>query len=40
MIMQDYDALVEETKDAQAFLFPTLGETDKNVLDPKATTAN
>lgn len=40
LTMQDYDALVDETKDAQAFLFPTLGETDKNALDPKVTTAN
>jgi hypothetical protein len=38
--MRDYDALVEHTKDAQSYLFPTLSDTDKNEADPKAPTAN
>jgi hypothetical protein len=38
--MKDYDALVEETKDAQKYLFPNLSETDENEADPKAPTAN
>ena len=38
--MKDYDALVEETKDAQKFLFPNLADTDENEADPKAPTAN
>jgi hypothetical protein len=38
--MSDYDFLVEETKDAQKYLFPTLSETEQNEADPKAPTAN
>lgn len=38
--MADYDALVEATKDAQKFLFPSLGETVENEQDPKAPTDN
>lgn len=38
--MRDYDALVEHTKDAQSYLFPSLSETDKNEADPKAPTEN
>jgi hypothetical protein len=38
--MRDYDALVEETKEAQTYLFPTLADTPENEQDPKATTAN
>ena len=38
--MKDYDALVEETKDAQKYLFPNLAETDDNEADPKALTAD
>jgi len=38
MTMQDYDALVEATKDAQSYLFPTLAATEANEADPKAIT--
>lgn len=38
--MEDYDYLVEQTKDAQKALFPSLSPTDENEADPKATTAN
>lgn len=38
--MRDYDALVEATKDAQSYLFPSLAETTENETDPKATGAN
>jgi hypothetical protein len=38
--MKDYDFLVEQTKDAQQFLFPALSETEKNDSDPKALTEN
>jgi hypothetical protein len=38
--MKDYDALVDATKDAQKFLFPSLGETIENEDDPKAPTDN
>jgi hypothetical protein len=38
--MKDYDALVEATKDAQKFLFPSLSETVENEKDPKAPTDN
>lgn len=38
--MKDYDALVDETKDAQKFLFPSLGETIENEEDPKALSDN
>ena len=38
--MKDYDALVDETKDAQKYLFPNLSETDENEADPKALTAD
>jgi hypothetical protein len=36
----DYDALQEACQEAQQFLFPSLGKTDENEADPKATTAN
>jgi hypothetical protein len=38
--MKDYDALVDATKDAQKFLFPSLGETIENEADPKAPSDN
>jgi hypothetical protein len=38
--MKDYDALVDATKDAQKFLFPSLGETIENEEDPKAPSDN
>jgi hypothetical protein len=34
--MKDYDFLVEETKEAQKFLFPNLAETEETAQDPKA----
>ena len=40
LTMADYDALVEETKDAQKHLFPSLAETPETEADPKAVTAN
>ena len=40
LTMADYDALVEETKDAQKHLFPNLAETPETEADPKAVTAN
>lgn len=36
--MADYDALVEETKEAQSYLFPSLADTPENEQDPKALT--
>jgi len=38
--MADYDYLVEETKDAQKYLYPNLKETEETAKDPKASTAN
>jgi len=38
--MADYDALVDATKDAQKFLFPSLGDTIENEEDPKAPSDN
>jgi len=38
--VNDYDALVEATADAQKILFPSLGKTEANEADPKATTGN
>ena len=38
--MKDYDALVDATKDAQQYLFPSLGESVENEKDPKAPTDN
>jgi len=38
--MKDYDFLVEETKDAQKFLFPNLAETEETAQDPKAPTVD
>jgi len=38
--MRDYDALVEATKEAQSYLFPSLADTKENETDPKATTEN
>jgi hypothetical protein len=40
LTMADYDALVEHTKDAQKYLFPSLGDSAENDKDPKAITAN
>ena len=40
LTMADYDALVEESKDAQKYLFPTLADSDEARKDPKADTAN
>ena len=36
----DFDALIEETKDAQKALFPNLAETPENEADPKVLTEN
>jgi hypothetical protein len=36
----DFDALVEETKDAQKSLFPNISETVENEADPKALTGD
>jgi len=36
LTMVDYDALVEYTKEAQKYLFPTLAETPQTEADPKA----
>jgi hypothetical protein len=36
LTMVDYDALVEHTKDAQKYLFPSLAETPQSEADPKA----
>jgi hypothetical protein len=38
--MADYDFLVEETKEAQKYLYPNLKETEETVKDPKASTEN
>jgi hypothetical protein len=38
--MKDYDALVDETKEAQKFLFPSLAETPETEADPKAPSGN
>lgn len=38
--IQDYDALIEETKEIQKALFPNLANTTENEQDPKAPTAN
>jgi len=38
--MADYDFLVEETKEAQKYLYPTLKETEETAKDPKANTEN
>ena len=38
--MKDYDALVDATKDAQQYLFPSLAESVENEKDPKAPTDN
>ena len=38
--MKDYDFLVEQTKDAQKYLFPALSETEQNEADPKVLTEN
>jgi hypothetical protein len=40
LTMADYDALVEHTKEAQKYLFPSIAETEENEKDPKADTAN
>jgi len=36
--MRDYDFLVEETKEAQGYLFPTLVQTVENETNPKVPT--
>lgn len=38
--MADYDFLVEETKEAQKYLYPSLKETEETVKDPKASSGN
>jgi len=38
--MRDYDALVDETKEAQKYLFPSLSDSVENENDPKAITEN
>lgn len=38
--MRDYDALVDETTEAQKYLFPSLADTPENEANPKATTAD
>lgn len=38
--VSDYDFLIEQTKDMQKALFPTLAETPETEADPKATSAN
>lgn len=38
--MRDYDALVDATKEAQSYLFPSLADTQENENDPKAITEN
>lgn len=40
LTMADYDALVEHTKEAQKYLFPSLNETPETTKDPKARTKN
>jgi hypothetical protein len=40
LTMADYDALVEHTKEAQKYLFPSIAETEETEKDPKADTAN
>lgn len=37
--MRDYDALIEETAEAQKYLFPSIADTPENEANPKATTA-
>jgi hypothetical protein len=38
--MRDYDALIEETSEAQKYLFPSITDTPANEADPKAITAD
>ena len=38
--MADYDYLIEQTKDAQKALFPSLTETEETANDPKAITGD
>jgi hypothetical protein len=38
--MRDYDALVDETKEAQKYLFPSLNDSVENEKDPKAISEN
>lgn len=40
LTMEDYDFLVEETKDAQKSLFPKLAKTEETEADPKVHTDN
>lgn len=38
--MADYDFLIEQTKEAQKYLYPSLKETEESAADPKAITDN
>lgn len=38
--MADYDYLMEQTKEAQKYLYPNLKEDDTNINDPKVITEN
>ena len=38
--MRDYDALIEETSEAQKYLVPTIADTPENDANPKAITAD
>lgn len=38
--MRDYDALIDETSEAQKYLFPTIADTPENDANPKAITAD
>ena len=37
--MRDYDALIEETSEAQKYLFPSIADSPENEANPKAITA-
>ena len=39
LLPADFDALIDETKDAQKSLFPNLSDTPENEADPKAPSA-
>lgn len=40
LTIEDYDALIEHTKEVQKALFPNLADTPENEADPKAPTEN
>lgn len=40
LTIEDYDALIEHTKEVQKALFPNLADTVENESDPKAPTGN